>query len=475
MYKKSLEDIRLTYKKLPLDVNEETIKIKVVLELLKVLNYNDDDFRYEVNTNKKCKDKRVDISIPIFNKEKDTFYVEVKRKNLELLEEDIRQIVSYLHDKHIEWGLLTNGNHYILINDKLDAPPSEKVVLEYFLVNIPTGISRTANKSVYEHLKLESIFINKTTNYFLLLKEFWLDSIKKSNISSSSKAQYYSACIMFINYLISTKKTYDINNFNIINFKDFIISTNDIKNNKYKKHSVISKYNYILKFVNFLESRNKINFNSFKNFDINDFIATLDLKSNTPLESSITNEEVQLILNYYNTQSNATRNKLLFLLILSGLEIDDILELKDDDIKFQSNHIKVKNKKYLLTKNMKPLFEELIKYKSANKIRCDYIFYRKYNGKYKNFGYTTLNDIINVTFSKLNLDNDRKQQLNIKSIKASLIRELYKTGYSLEEISYLLNLSIPSIITYLDEKDIMQKGLGSLKKVEKNHPYINFL
>ncbi len=472
MDKNFLNNLKNKYKELPEGTNEETIKIKIIIKFLEQLGYNENYFSYEENPYKKTKDKKVDISISINNKEKDTFYIEVKKKNHLLTDYDIRQITSYLHDRHIEWGLLTNGNHYILINDKLDALPDQKVILNYYLCDIPNHISRKNNLSMYHFLKCDSIFITKITTYYLVWKEFLL----KNTFPPSSLLQYSSAYDMFVKYLINKKNIYNLNYFNINNFKSFINHMNESKNNKYKKESVISKFNYLLKFTNFLEDNKKIAENTFKNFDINNYIHELNLtEKKAKQKQNIKPEEIELMFKYYENKRNYERNKLLFILVLYGLDLNDILNLKDSQIDFNHDKILINNKKYPLTENIKILSKNIINDKKQRKIKCEYIFYAKRKGEYKHIGYNLLNDIVNRNFDKLNLENDRITQLNIQFIKSSLIKKLYSQQFTLEQISYFTNLSISSVVSYIDENLIKKRGALIMKDLEAKHPFTKFI
>ncbi|WP_346878993.1 type I restriction enzyme HsdR N-terminal domain-containing protein [Clostridium sp. UBA7791] len=472
MNKKILNELKVKYRELPEDTSEENIKIKIVIKFLELLGYDENHFYYEENTNKKIKDKQVDITILTNNKEKDIFYIEVKKKNHMLVDADIRQISSYLHDKHIEWGLLTNGNHYILINEKLDVLPHNKDIFSYYLCDIPNNISRKNNLDTYNFLEYDSIFETKITNYYLVWKEF----ILKNTLSSSSLFQYSSAYNMFIKYLIMKKNVYNLNYFNISNFKSFIEDINETKVNKYKKDSVLSKFNYLLRFTNFLEENKRIAENTFKNFDINNYIDELNLtEKKSKQQQQIKLEEIELMLQYLNSKKNSIRNKLLFLLVLYGFESTDIILLKDSQLDFKHNKIIINKKKYPLTENIKKLLQDIIIEKKQNKIKCEYIFYTKYQGGYKHISRSVLNDVINDSFNKLNLDKDRALHLNIQFIKSSLIKNLYFKNYSLEEISYFTNLSISSIVSYIDEKEISKHSIPIIKDINLKHPYSKFI
>ncbi len=467
-----LKDLKKIYEGLPLDTTEENIKIKIVIEVLEELGFDKKTFSYEECPNENIKNRRVDISIHINNKNNDMFYVEVKSKNHKLTDKDIEQIVSYLHKKNLEWGLLTNGNHYILVNDKLNTTPSNKKIFDYYLFNVPTEISAKNNNYLITFLNIDSLFTTKITNYCLLWKEF----IIATTLTPKSQVQYKSAYDMFIKFIINKYNCYNPNYLNINNFKYFIDAINKEKSNKYKKQSVKSKYRYLLKFSNFLEEERKIAENTFKNFNIDEFINELDLKQKKQDKiENIKPEEINLMLNYFDSRKFATRNKLLFLLVLYGLDFNDIINLKQSHFDFKKNKIIINDRKFPLPDNIKSLVQEIINEKKKNKIKMEYLFFTKYENGYRKVGYALLNDVINRNFNNLPLPKERTLQLNIQFIKSSLIQELYKSGYNIEEISYFTNLSFHTISSYLDEEEVIKRGSHIITKLTNKHPYSKFI
>ena len=229
---KTLKEIKDIFAQLDNDTNEETIKRRVVEPLLTYLGYNDDWFYYEEHPTN-ANNKRVDISIHIENNLKQVFFIEVKRKNNIITPNDITQLTNYLNDKNLEWGLLTNGNKYILLNNEIKAPSSKKVVLEYslFYNKIDNKISISKNDNNLKFLTKESLFDTKITEYLCLISEFLLgfeQNTKKYNVSGS-KAQYESAIYMFIEYLIRKEHFFNLQYINSSNFTKFL---NELSNNK---------------------------------------------------------------------------------------------------------------------------------------------------------------------------------------------------------------------------------------------------
>lgn len=467
-----IKNLKKIYESLPDSTSEENIKFKIVAEFLEELGFDKNTFFFEESPSINVKNKRVDISIYIQNKNNDIFYIEVKSKNHDLTNKDIDQIVSYLHKKNIDWGLLTNGNHYILVNDKINATPADKAVFDYYLFNLPPGTAAKNNDYLINFLKIESLFESKISNYSLLWREFSIHS----GLSPKSQIQYKSAYDMFIKFIINKYGYYNINHFNIRNFKLFINASNSQKSNKYKRESVKSKFRYLLKFTNFLEENRKITENTFKNFNIDEFIEELDLKQKKKTKiDPITQDEINLMISYFDSKKFATRNKLMLLLILFGCDSDDIINLKDSHFDFKKNKIIINNIKYSLPQNIKSLAQEIIQEKKSNKVKFDYIFYTKYKNCYKKCEYTLLNEVINKTFNKLPIPKERAQQLNIQFIRESLILNLYNSGFTIEEIKFFTKLSFHAIASYLDDEIVFKTGEKIVNKFPHKHPYYSFL
>lgn len=69
-----------------------------------------------------------------------------------------------------------------------------------------------------------------------------------------------------------------------------------------------------------------------------------------------------------------------------------------------------------------------------------------------------MNEIINVSFNKIDsIDEERKKTLTYSLLKASVIKSLYSSGFSLEELSAFTGLNIESILKYLDSKQIKHR------------------
>lgn len=470
---KSLQEIKDIYNLLPNDTNEETIKRKVVEQILIYLGYDEDWFRFETRTSTEA-NRRVDISVLIENDEDRIFFIEVKKKNCNISKSDITQLTNYLNDRNIKWGILTNGNRYILLNNKMDTCSENKIVLEYFLIDTKNMVSKKKNDMNLNFITKDALFETQVTNYLSLLSEFLLgfDNTPKEYNILGSKRQYESSIYAFINYLIKKEQSFNLQYIHLGNFSKFL---NELSINKeYSKQTFENKYRYVLAFAKFLE--NKPHFkNTFRDINLDSILSNSNLKLVIKLENSITEDEIMQLLSYFNSCRYPSRNKIILIMLLYGFDIEDIITLKDSQIDLEKSVIKIKNKTFKITQNLSVLFDEHLNEKKKNKVKIKYTLYTKHDNSYKQLKYNTLNEIINNSFNTINVTDERKKQLNIKSIRASLIKKLYDYEYSLEEICYLTNLNISVIAGYIDEDKIIHNGKKLISKIVKTHPYAALL
>lgn len=150
------------YKKLP-SQNEETVKIQVVIPFLKFLGYQESWFIGEEKV--LSKRNRVDIAVCVNQYNSDVLYVETKKAGKQLVDSDVEQLLNYLNIINVEWGILTNGKDYLLLNNKIDGEYRYKIVFNFNLKDGSTGFM--LNFFTYEY-----IFDRKVTNYFKYLAQF---------------------------------------------------------------------------------------------------------------------------------------------------------------------------------------------------------------------------------------------------------------------------------------------------------------
>jgi len=161
-----LKELKESFKALE-DFKEENIKIKIVIEVLKAIGYSLDTFDFEPQVYDR--NKVVDFIIRISKKEH--LYVETKRGDYDLAEKDVVQILDYLSRGNIEWGLLTNGKSYVLLNRKIEPIDNRQ---GFYSDKIVLTINLFLNNEVklIKYLSNEYIFDTKVTLFFKDIEQF---------------------------------------------------------------------------------------------------------------------------------------------------------------------------------------------------------------------------------------------------------------------------------------------------------------
>ncbi|MCG7315565.1 tyrosine-type recombinase/integrase [Priestia flexa] len=455
-----LEFIKEMYQKYE-GTNEANIQQNVVVNLLKMLGYDSSDFSYEHS--KQFKDGRSDIAVKV---KKDSYlYVEVKESNNKLDGRAHSQLIKYIDGSH-EWGLLTNGRKYILINEKIKGIALDKVVFNIDIFN-------KKDTELIKYLRRENLFDVPITNYFKEIAQF--KAIKYPN-GGSSWNNYKSTLYNFFKYYSANLKRYrELSLIRVEEFEDFLQHEMEMKNNKNSGRKIVSidtfdnKYSHIRSFFHTLNIKS----NGFDEEKVQ-LIRRMNLKEEI-VESNelLTEENIELILNFYSNRRDAIRNKALILLCLSfGLERSTILSLTINSIK--KNKLIIGNRELVIPKKLQEILEVLKEQHKLNKVKDDCLFYTKYNNDYKPLSESTINYIFD-TVSEIDKSNPNWKKLNTAYIRSTLIKKLFDNNFSLEEIVYLTGADLSSLSNLIPIDDIINNVKTRKKNYKKVHPFQQFL
>lgn len=479
MFEEKIKEIRNQYNLLidEKNTNEETTKNRIVEEVLKLLGYKKEWFYYERPTFNN--NRFVDISIKINGDPNNLFFVEVKKAGKKLISKDITQLANYLNDKNIKWGLLTNGNYYILFNNKTNADSSQKDIMRYYL-NTPlkqelNGYKYSAkrNKNNLKYLSYNYLFEKEATYYFKYLKDFMLTL----NNDHSSR-QYESLLYNYFDYLSVQKYKFSLKYIEPDTFKDYLIYniTNNSIRKPTRKETIISKYAYIKAFYETIICNQRDISNPFKKLTLEEMLRGITLQKNNTLNSDslLNTDEIELILKSYNNNRSTIRNKLIFFLFLyTGLDVSEIKNLTLSDVDLNKNKLTINKRTIPIPTYLTNLIKEYLSLRKSKKIICEYLICGKYKKNYRYLDDSNFNTIISQQFNLINeIPEKRKKILKPKFIKASLIKRMYQAGINLETISYFIGISIPSVLDYLSNEDITKRV--NFKTVFNKHPYKNF-
>ncbi|NFF21946.1 hypothetical protein FDF76_03330 [Clostridium botulinum] len=469
--------------------NENTVEERVVIPFLEYIGY-----KKEWGTPQQRIDIKNTCDRLICSPNGNKLIVEIKRARHKLNVEDKEQVLRYLNNEAVEWGILTNGNEYLLVNHMLnDLKPIDRYCLRYDLKRGKFHpISKNMNDLFFYYFTYDYIFNRKASNFFAEFQRFKVNSLNTSSIMSLK--QYESANFNFFDYLTNDINApvclNDLNSRNLIKYFKTLLETK-----KLSKSTIINKFRYIKSFVDFLEKEDiLVNKNDFSKITEDVIIEGLDLISEEKEIQPITLDEISSLLKLQESDTkNGLRNILVIQLICYlGLSRESIINIKDSDItsnyktpkcKLPKNityYIKLNNMCIKLPKSMNDNLSKYIKQRKKAKLNFNNFFYSQYtidNEKFRPLSLSTINQIINESFNKTyTISEERRKSLNYSLLRASVIKLLYENNFSLEEISQFTSLTIDSIYKSLSNSKTLALKINKIpNKLFINHPFNKIL
>jgi integrase/recombinase XerD len=446
--------------------NEENIKIHVVSKFLEMLGYDSSEFYYEHSMFHK--EGRADIAVKV--DEITHLYVEVKSPESKLNEKEQNQLARYLHSRGLSWGILTNGKKYILFNDSIKPVPNPNRPVNIDKVVFVIDVFNNKQYDLISYLRKENIFENNITNYFRDIAQF--KAIKFPE-GGSSWNQYKGTLHNFFKYYSKSQKRYrDLNTIRIDEFEDFLkdeMNRINQKENGKKINSISTfknKYSHIRAFYQMLKVKNS-EFEEEKSKLINKINAQ---NKNINVEDILNEENIKLILDFYDRRQDANRNKTIFMLcICFGLKRSVILSLSNASIK--GDKLYINERELTIPTKILKLIRELQEDNKQKKVKGNYLFYRNYNKQYS----PITGGIVNNILDNLKELNEAWSVLSPKNIRNYLIKKLFDNNYSIEEIIYLTGADLKSIDSLIPYDEIIKKVKTEKQKGDKVHPFHDFL
>lgn len=447
------------------DTNEENIKIHVVSKFLEMLGFDSSEFYYEHSMYHK--DGRADIAVKI--DEITYLYVEVKSPVNKLSEKEQSQLAQYLHNRGLSWGILTNGKRFILFNNSINSipNPNRPLMIDKIVFNI--DIFNARQRELITYFSKENIFDTQITNYFREIAKF--KAIKFADGGGSWEV-YKGTLMNFFKYYSNHQKRYrNLEEIRIDEFEDFLKYEKEIKNQKKGKtinsfETFENKYSHIRSFFQTLKIRNP----GFEEEKVK-LISKMDGKEkNVDISEILTEENIKLILEFYDKRQDSIRNKTIFLLCLCfGLERSSLLGLTNKSIK--KDRLIVNDRELFMPPKIAEQINELIEENKQKKVKGNHLFYKLYNNQYSAIS----GGIINYIFDILKEIDESWSALSPKNIRAYLIKQLFKNNYPIEEIVYLTGADLLSINSLLTYNQIIEEVKTRGKKTNKIHPFYKFL
>lgn len=445
-----IAEMKTNYKK------EENIKIKVVIPILEKLGYKISNmtFEHEVFKGKKYCDIAINIRADEY------LYIEVKRGDYSIVNKDIMQLSNYLNTTGIEWGIITNGSKYILINNNIKLPSSDKKVLE-------VDINRDSNNLKY--FSKEYLFGNRKTYYYTYVAYF--KGIRGYKDEDQTWIVYRGTIYKFIKYLEDKYNDFEelekINKRDIIEFleKECKNSRRDIDSDETIKNK-ISHINTMYEVLYENKVIRNIPFDKKRDDIINKF--KLESKK---YDLVLEKRDIETIFFHLEKGRNSLRNKtIITLAIFLGLNKSQILKIRKESFDFINNTIVLNGRIVPLPEKIINMVKELINKNEAEGIKGNGVFYCRYNGKYKLINKEVLGEVLKEV-QKIDEEKFRKFTYNRSRIMA--VRILFDNGFSIDDIVRITGIKLTGIAKIIDNNEIYNKtDKGLRKRIENNHPFI---
>ena len=451
---------RYTYISKEQKLTEENIKINLIRDVfLKRFGYELMDCTYERDS----KGKRSDISVAV-HEGKELFFIETKRGDEKLSYENVNQISEYLNRPGMEWGLITNGKEYMLINAKIDPPKDlnnesykHKIVFWFDIFDLKN--KERTNVKYFKYLGYEEIFERRTTTFYRDIAQFKAIAFPNND---RSWATYKSTLNQFFDFLSKQRRSKYrkgiLEEINQEDFWEFIKAKQDgdgKTRNVTSKRTIENNYSHISSMFNTLRDSGRITrtfFDRGRGYGLEDFAETKIKKSNNYLNT----ENVKSVIEYYSNKLHGARDNCMFLLCATmGFERPNIIELTWDDVYLnrKTPYVEVGIRKLDLSPILISCFGSMYSENKREKIKGNRVFNTMYKGKYRPFSESTINGI----FDKIrNIGEEEKwKYFSPQYVKICLIDVMFREGYSIDEIIFQTGIDVKNICRYINNKDII--------------------
>jgi len=469
-------DIFLTKIEELVDTSENNIAFQVILPMLtELLGYKIEWVQMEGKLDESLRKPDIIINDKLGRR----LIVEIKKPDRNLNSRDIEQVAGYLNISNVEWGILTNGLEWILINHSTlrDAKFIDKVVTRVKLnFNKPQGDEHPNNLKYFSYTYL---FEKEFTRYQRDLQQFKIYQYTKGK--DTSWKQYRSAVKRLVEYMEQYRNYYlELDKLHLNDFLDYFKwlasnpsnsnrSLNKHSNNKnrLKEGTVKTQYRYLRTFFKRLNEKKFYSSNPLEFVTVNDIVDRLgDLVIPKEKETlAVTPEIIEAIFSQFDTGYNPLRDRLTFSLILLGLDRKEIAQLKEKDFEHGILTItdKVKTRNLKLPLGLSQLINEYRIFKKQKQIKSDYLICKGSGEPLKEGSISwTINTAIKQV-SDLNLEKIQQYLIKQYIIDTNdVISLIYLTGFDFSKISHVLSWDEVSNLASNDSR------------LFKKHPFNSF-
>lgn len=456
-------ELRKSFEKLNDKTNEANIRYHVITEtFLKYYGYDLEHIELEDRTTKGFCDMYVPVA------EGNGLPIEVKNGKYPIRVEDIEQIWKYVKFYDEKIALLTNGFEYVLLDFSINPASTREngdyraYVVFWFNIFKPKGKEITELK-YFEYLNLENLWEKQSTYFFCDVAQFREWKIEQG-MKSDSWNVYRCTCFQFYDLYSRkalNKKNYDrvgklaYEKIDIEVFDEFIQKCKR-KGDKTSTKTVRNDFTHIYNMLYELQKHNKIrqiSLNDSRKENLVDYEET----ENKKVPTELCEKDVCTIINFFSEKKNSIRNIVIILLTVTlGMERSQLLKLKWVDFEEKFQIIKMEGRRIELYPLIQWYLQRLYEEKRRNKIKSPFVLQVKYNGKYRPMREWNINDIFDEL--KQMKEDEKWKNYSPQYVRNCLIRTLFDSGYSLEDIIYITGIEMTNISKCITMEDILQRG-----------------
>lgn len=442
------------------DLSHENIRHYIIFPVLEKLGYPVQDSSKVHQEQEKVKGSRETYDMSIDCTINQVMLIEVKNGNIILDENCISQLSNYITGKGGEWGILSNGHHFILINNHItNGSVMDKIVFDIDIFN-------PRECKYIKYLTYDYIYNNKKTRYFLEIARFKANNGWGQPEKSSSWKQYKSALFSFFEYIDDKKKRHSsLDDISYENFEGFC--ENIYKNKTVSIKTIEAKFRYISAMLNSKGFRT-VPFEFEKELNMN-----IDI-IRTGKEFILSDDMVKRAINVLDSNKNNKRNVLFFLInIYTGRSRSEINNLQWRNIDFAKNTLNIGGKDFVLPSEIKRLLKDIkiIVSKNNKKKSVDHIYiFTRSDIDGVRIKDSSINDVYYVVQKQCDWKNCCPEKIAV-----ALIPQLYKNGYSIEEIACLTGKKLSNIENLIPYEDMIQQVNLNKGHAKRVHPYTDIL
>lgn len=464
-------------------MNEETIKNNIVIPFLKYIGYDEDTIKYRYE--EPCDAGKVDVFLQIRGS-KEGVYVETKRGDLDIGEKEIKQIVNYMDISHITWGILTNGKKYYLINSDIISEKSSgsgEALLDKVVITCSLSPKSKSEREAINYFSRQYLFDTQKTLFMKSIAQFKaFKAYKDWNV-------YFSTLFGFFNYYCTqvepelnipkaNQHLYTfLSNIRERDFINFLLTIKPKKkdNKKISLDIVRSKCSHITEMYRELERRGFITTNNFRDIRteaLNIFVDESIVAENVNYNNYLTPQNVRKIIENFNQSSKpkVTVRMVIFCLVVyygfTKSQVEEFLLQSWDCINWDKKTVSFNG----INRPLPLVLENNLK-----KIRA--VTGRKKSILVKNGerGQSISKDIVATSFNDIKKmeDVEGHELFTPEYTRKMLVVNFFETGFSVEEISAYIGISLNSIEEILGKDVIMKIGFKRLmrKRPALEHPF----